>query len=334
MKYLVLLGISIVMLATFFSNKIFAQSDNTVIANTKSLQYGIAFKSTIELNKIFYRPIFRLALNAGLGLPLTRFNDVVYPTENIEIAATNGGISTNKLKATYLKNWTFSIVAATTITLQLYRNNFIREQIINLGTRNSPLYYYENNTLPCLQNPYDGSVSIGKNIILQFGDTRPKLQSVGFFNGHFKELQISYYNDGGPILQWLGDKKDRYNTGGLTIALNLSRTIDINHYEVSYKKYTGYTKNAFEMSNNLNFSFANYKSTDQQLFNRSYWQLSIGNINNGLRSSIRWNNPDNRYDLQNYIHYDGNFAYHPIPYPAYLSACVDYNNVFTINKIR
>lgn len=178
---------------------------------------------------------------------------------------------------------------------------------------------------PSLLNPYKGSLSIGTNLILALDGDKEPWQQVGYINLHAWYFQLGYYNDGGGMQKaFLGDGEDRYYTGGGFIAVTLPENNVVNTVTASYHKFTGYTLDAFDITNSLNIANVYYKKVKQQYYNRSYWNFSVGSARYGLSAFYQFNNPLNRRDFQNLIHYIGYYGYHQIPYPRYQSFGVTY----------
>ena len=108
-------------------------------------------------------------------------------------------------------------------------------------------------------------------------------QRVGFFNLHLNHIQVSYFNDGGTPFDEtkLGDSKDRYYTGGAVFSYHGKPYTALNLVELSFYKFTGYTKNAFEVSNKLDLAYVNYNRKEEKYYNKSLWTLNISNPNQG-----------------------------------------------------
>ena len=122
--------------------------------------------------------------------------------------------------------------------------------------------------------------------------------------------QISYYNDGGPVLKWVGDKRDRYYTGGIVLSYHGAINDPVNLVELSYHKYTGYQKYAFDVADKLQIDFLNYYDSEQFCYNQQRWRLNISNLNNGYGGSMSVYD-NNSLDVQNLIHFNTNVPYHP-----------------------
>ena len=70
--------------------------------------------------------------------------------------------------------------------------------------------------------------------------------------GHLDNFSFSYYNDGGQPISFLrlGDREDRYWTGGMSLALKFHNSLfgGPQEFIVSFDKYTGFTPYNFELS--------------------------------------------------------------------------------------
>lgn len=230
------------------------------------------------------------------------------------------------------KNPGFTVDLINAFTLTSGLNNYLTTDSFPVVIkRNIPLYYFSNFTNPALQNPYDYSISAGTNFIVSSDKLRSS-QRVGFLNAHINRLQVSYYNDGGTPFDeaYLGDSKDRFYTGGALVSYQGDTKMGVNLLELSFQKFTGYTKNAFEVSNNLDLAFVDYNKPEEQYFNKSLWSLHISNPEKGIGISInRYNYTD--WDIQHLIHFSTFNAYHLVPYRDYFSVSGifyhDYTNI-------
>ena len=175
---------------------------------------------------------------------------------------------------------------------------------------------------------------MGTNFIFST-DGEKAAQRIGFFNLHFDRVQVSYFNDGGtPINQThLGDLRDRYYTGGAVISYNGPLNTFLNDIRLSYNKFTGFTKNAFEASNKLNLAYIYYHDDEQKFYNKSVWSLSAGNVANGWDVCVKSYNYVVQ-DVQHLIHFGLFDSYHIVPYKPYTSIVAGYNWVGNKTGIR
>lgn len=308
-----------------------SQTHFNATSNRYSFQYGLSLKCSVEFGHTQYRPnpIFRITVNGGVGSNF--ISEWLYPSLNIEVQLYNGGLGSRNEKTLGRTTNDLDIITALTLTAGS-NDRFKTNKIKSLEKRNVPLYYFSDFVHPALQNPYDASFSLGTNVIFTPLNREKKDQRIGFINGHFKQIQLSYYNDGGiPIYDtYLGDRKDRYYTGGGVISYHgkTSTSAFADLLEISYKKFTGYTKNAFEISNKLLLNFMNYHTTEQRLYNKSLWTLNIANTFKGVGLTVASYNKV-AWDMQHYIHWGLFNTYHMVPYKSYWAISASYYYVNT-----
>lgn len=323
----------LVFIILFVAPSSVAQLKVTTNDNKLRTQIGVSLKSTIELGFLYVKqqtnasrkpnPIIHLAADAGVGSQFAV--PWLYPSFNLELQLYNGGHGSRRNNDDLKKPvWNIDLVAAFTMTGGV-RNNLMPSRFQQLQKRQVPLYYFSNFVYPALNNPYDWSLSLGTDLIFPLTDKKKKKQRVGFINGHFYPVQISYYNDGGvPVSDiYLGDRRDRFYTGNFMLSYHGKRNTALELVEVSYFKFTGYTKNAFELSNQLYLNTMNYHDTAQQSYNKSIWKLHAASLSKGIGFSIT--NYDNvRADVQHWIHWSLNNAYHVAPNKPHWSVSASY----------
>lgn len=300
------------------------QTQLNTFSNSQSLQYAFSFKAAIEINYHSYKqpnPNIRISANGGLASYF--LSNSIYPALNVECELYNGGLG-SKNRFDEKKVFTLDFITAFTITSGI-KNHFSLAKAYLLNNRYVPLYYFNGFLNPALQNPYTYSLSIGTNLILS-SDKMKTSQRIGFINFHFDKVQVSYFNDGGtPINQsYLGDRKDRYYTGGAVVSYNGRKNTFLSDVKLSYNKFTGYTKNAFEASNKLSLSYMDYHKREQHFYNKSVWALSLGNVSNGWEIGMRSYNSV-KCDVQHLIHFGLMNSYHMVPYAPYTSIFGSYN---------
>lgn len=289
--------------------------DKTDLAKNKySFQYGFSIKGILEFEFINEKPnpVFRLTADVGVGSDYLCKS--IYPTINTEFQLYNGGIGSRN--AGGFLNLAFDAITAFTVTTGI-KNHFSEKFKNNLPDRNVPLYYFADFAIPALQNPFSNSFSLGTNLI--FTTTKGKKnQRIGFINFHIENFQLSYYNDGGvPIHDiYLGDRADRYYTGGGVISLNFPNHVAINRIEISYHKHTGYSRSAFEVSNETYLDYMNYHDDSQKDFNKSLYNFKVYNSKTGLALNYAWYN-NVSWDIQHRLHYALFNAFHMVKYREY-----------------
>jgi Bacterial toxin 23 len=309
-----------------------AQSKRIYSNSQLSFQYGFSIKGLFEfsLKKKSQKPVFRLCTDFGIGSNVLA--RALYFSINTELQLYNGGLGSRRREGMKKPGVTLDIISAFTLTTGL--NNYLTSDslsaIVN-SNRNVFLYYFSNFSYPALQNPYDYSISAGTNFIFST-DKYKSSQRVGFLNLHVNNLQVSYYNDGStPFDQtYLGDGKDRFYSGGTLISYHGNSNKGINLVELSFNKFTGYTKNAFEVSNKLDLAFVNYNNTEEKYYNKSLWSLNIANPERGFGINLNRYNYLN-WDIQDLIHFSIFNSYHLVPYNDYFSISgiyyFDYTNI-------
>jgi Bacterial toxin 23 len=298
-----------------------AQSKVKTGNNIYQMQVGVSLKATLEFAFIKQRPnpILRLSADAGIGSVF--INSWLYPSLNEEFEWYNGGLGSSN-RGPFLSH--FGLDAITALTVTFGWPAVFSARGTDLTNRNIPLYYFSDFVHPALQNPFNYSMSIGTNIILTT-DKGKKDQRVGFINLHADRFQLCYYNDGGTPMQqtYLGDRSDRYYTGGGILALDLPRSAAISSLTLAYFKFTGYTINAFELSNQLYLSYMNYHDVSQKYYNKSVWSFTASSLKAGVDMSVKSYNSI-KLDMQDYIHSAIFNTFHVVPYPAYIAFSAGY----------
>ena len=157
-----------------------------------------------------------------------------------------------------------------------------------------------------LNSSYKTNIGISSIYVYQFGFGK---------NGNYSETQrianifasvhgayLNYYNDGGPVLKYLGDVEDRYWTGGLAFGYIGKIKDDMHAFEASFDKYTGFIKNAFEATGLLYVDNVIYKDLKEVSYNTGKYSLSYTNLSNNIGASFNiWNS---KLDFQDRLHRD------------------------------
>ncbi|MCH3884384.1 hypothetical protein [Tenacibaculum aquimarinum] len=181
------------------------------------------------------------------------------------------------------------------------------------------MYHFSDFTTNPLENPFsDFSLTLGTNIIWFLDSYKKKKelpQRVGFTGLMIaRRFQISTYNDGSI---WgktkLGDGLDRFYTGGGVIAYHLDSNNDINNLELSFHKFTGHEKYAFDAANQLQMDFIPFKNKETYYYSKSRWRLTATSFKNNFGVHFTVHNPDK--DPQDWIHFIGQDTYHPDIFP-------------------
>jgi hypothetical protein len=309
--------------------KSFAQSKTDFQPSDYRTQIGFSLKTSLEfgLTKRKPNPIIRIVGNAGVGAIFA--NSHLYPSFNMEVQFYNGGLGSRSQGPRFLDKNDLDIVAAFTMTAGL-KNHLKAAKLNQLADRNIPLYYFADFVYPALQNPFNYSLSVGTNFIFTPFNKEKADQRIGFINFHARSFQVSYYNDGGSGISelGLGDKRDRYYTGGAVLAWHGQPYTALSTIVLSYHKFTGYTKNAFEVSNKLFLNYMTYQDPDQKYYNKSLLSVSAGNPSQGYEAKINSYNSVS-LDFQHFIHSNLFNAFHMVPYKPYVSVSGSYHNTYT-----
>jgi len=289
-----------------------AYSQNKIEGNENGkLQFGLSVKLNIEFS-YKYHPNFKLSATTGVGYDIEQIN--FFPTFHAGFILFNTGMVGSNLQKDNFSlgsNFFFSTIG----TLKLDKRDW------GYTERYVPFYHFADFTANPLQNPYKTSVSYGAIWV-----TMPngKFQRLGLINLNvIGRFQLTYYNDGGPILKIAGDKHDRYYSGGIVFSGHLDNYYNMinndylrpNLIELSFHKYTGYTPYAFDIADKMDFDFLLYADKEQMAYNNQRWKLSVSNVihnygNYGAYISL-YNL--NTKDVQDWLHFKGNNPYHP-PY--------------------
>jgi hypothetical protein len=221
-----------------------------------------------------------------------------------------GNKSAHKIEAEL--NISYTVTAGLTDRLKA-------ESRFNPSVRDYPLYYFNIFNKPALQNPFNWSASFGGNAIISF--TRPinKFQQVGFLNLHLDRIQLSYTNDGPPFFPPFGDKYDRYYTGAGFISFHGNSSWPVNLVEFGFNKFTGYSKNAYELSNRAGVVYLYYKDEKQQFYNKSQFFFNVGSTTHKWEANLNLYNYQ-WLDIQHRIHQSLFYPLHMVSYKHYIAA--------------
>lgn len=293
----------------------YAQTKLILKNNSNGLQYGLSVKAQLEFSTVkqTQAPHVRLAVAGGIGASFIDNN--IYPTLNTEVQLYNNGLGSSKPGN---KKLGLNLDFVTALTLTAGVKDFLQQNRQQLFiNRNVPLYYFADFGLPALKNPFAYSFSIGTNFIFS---RKKEFQRIGFLNFHFNRFQVSYSNDGGPPFSniYLGDRQDRYYTGSVLFSYHGKPYTALNLIELSYHKFTGYSLNSFEASNQFDFAFVNYKKQAQRFYNKSMFTLNVANPVKGYGVNVKLYNKT-KWDVQHLIHWSIFNSYHIVPYKEHLS---------------
>lgn len=277
---------------------------NAVFFNSRSaVQYGYGVKLTADISKL-EQLSFRLGFTSGLGAYWG--GNWLYPTLNGDLMVFRGGLG-----SAYPGNKSRFLDVEAIVSYMIttgFNNRLNQTSKARPGLRNYPLYYMNTWNLPALQNPFRWSASVGGNLVFFFSRYSHRFQSVGFANLHFDRLQANYINDGPPFFPPLGDRYDRLHTGGGFLSFHGNDHWAVNLVELGFNKFTGFSPSSYELTNKIGGSYVFYKDKRENYYNKSNWQLTVGNTaKHWAVSAIVYNYP--RFDVQHRIH---NITYDPL----------------------
>lgn len=265
-------------------------------------QFGVGAKVSIEFQEKKLSPRIKISATAGVGYDFEMGDASVFPTVHLGWLFFNTGTLASKLDEPWTRfrnNIFFNALA--TVKLDTRSVSFNRRYV--------PLYHFSDFTVNALQNPYKTSITFGAIKIIANRDIQK--QRLGFVNFNIvNRLQLSYYNDGGPILKWFGDGRDRYYTGGVVLSYHGNTNTLADVIELSYHKFTGYVPNAFDVGEVLQIDYLIYKDVEQFKYNQQLWKLNFKNSDSGLGvHTALYDN--NALDLQDWLHFLTHVPYHP-----------------------
>ena len=292
-----------IILAYLYPISLSAQSDVHHI-DSESFHFGVAGKLQVEFN-FRNNPNFKLSVAAGVGYDIDNIN--LFPTAHAGIILFNKGPVGSFLEHIWYQpqlHFFYSALA----TVEIDKRNFGYDE------RYVPFYHFSDFAANPLQNPFKSSFSYGAVWVRM---PKNMHQRVGFFNLNIiGRAQITYTNDGGPILKWMGDKHDRYYTGGIVLSYHGNTYTELNLIELSYHKFTGYTPYAFDVGDKLQIDYLLYKDKEQFAYNQQRWKINVSNSQNGFGGNMSLYN-FNSLDVQDYLHFNTNVPYHPNYYKGW-----------------
>jgi hypothetical protein len=267
------------------------------------IQYGVAIKTTIDLN--LQHPNFNIALAVGGGAHPFDYPEA-YPSIHAGILLYNRGDLVSSYKKSFFGSTSLDLFISGSLSFGFYSQN------IDFNNRFVPLYYFSDFVPTPLQNPYRQSFTLGTNIIWliqQKGGELP--QRVGFTGLMIdRRVQLSTYNDGSIWARAkLGDGLDRYYTGGGMIAYHMDHKNEVSNIEFSFHKFTGHEKYAFDIANQLQIDFIPFKDNRSYYYNKNRFRLTVSSFKNNFGLHLTAHNVDR--DPQDWIHFKGGNTYHP-----------------------
>jgi hypothetical protein len=153
---------------------------------------------------------------------------------------------------------------------------------------------FNNNEGNYYLNPYRSSIGLSSI----FAMTNRSIQHIGSLHVKLQNINIGYFNDGPPFSYLnISDGKDRWWTGGGFIEYFDAKSQQILTF--NFERFTGYSLNAFEISNLLLMNETIYQSNESF---RNIGSLSIQYTDkNGISGNITFIG-DYIFDVQNLIH--------------------------------
>lgn len=173
-----------------------------------------------------------------------------------------------------------------------------------------------------IRDPYD--YSIGLATVFVNGINHQRNQQLGIITVGALEFSASYGNDG-PFLSALGmgDSYDRYWTGcGHAGFYFLNDYGLVTSISLQYMRYTGWQPNLYELGNMLGLDYLSYKDRKQQFFNQGVWNWELG-IRNTYAINFKYYEAK-RTDVQDMIHLNANYTFHPNPLGRRMSIGMNY----------
>ena len=291
-------------------NSVNAQQNTKIVSSRTAIQYGYGLKFTADISRI-EKLSFRLGITSGLGAFWG--GNWLYPSLNGDFMIFRGGLGSARPgdKSRFID---YEGIISYMITAG-FSNRLRFASSARPGLRNYPLYYMNTWNLPSLQNPFRWSGSVGGNLVFLLSRRTHKFQVVGFANLHLDRVQLNYINDGPPFRPPLGDLFDRLHTGGVFLTFHGNDNWAVNLIELGYNKFTGYSPSSYELTNKIGGSYVFYKDPKENYYNKSNWQLTVGNTTRYWAvSAIAYNHP--RADIQHRIHNSSYYPLHLVPYKS------------------
>lgn len=310
-----------------------AQNKFAPYDSKSSLQYGFSAKLLVGIgvwnperkkngsnNYISEYMNWRFAVSGGVG-SFTGDKNWFYPALNMDIMLYQGGVGSKwpghkRSKSAFQQSdleFIFSYSFTGGFNYRLRKNWFNQDGFVNM-----PLYYFNTFNQPSLQNPFEYSMTMGGNMIWFPTRKKTKFQRVGFLNLHVNRIQFSYLNDGPPFKQPFGDEYDRLHTGGGYISYHGRQSDLISLIEVGFDKFTGFSRNAYELGNRLGNGYVYHQDSAQQYYNKGRIYLNVASLKNNAGFSVSFNDFP-KLDVQHIIHLSNKYPLHAVPNEKFIS---------------
>ena len=265
---------------------------STGSAQSLKFQHGVSF-SLYFGNELKYL----LSYNPNISYPIGNENQAVIPMLDLKAALYNNNLGSSVLKS-FRNRFHLNIAFSPTISY-----SFGKADKYNLGY----IPIFSNTFTGTTNTDYNNNIGLSVGYVWQnnFGGgikTRKTFQRLSNLFVSTKYVFLNYYNDGGPVNNWLGDKEDRYWTGGGSIGTKFLHKNEIQYLMITFDKYTGFNKNAFEASGLLYSDNVNYKDMEETVYNSGKYSIKYLNPSLNFGATINhWNTP---FDFQDFIHRD------------------------------
>ena len=309
------------------------------------VQTGLGLKLSIDVHPFKRRTYshaynYRISTTFGVGVvPKEKGWANFQPSLVGSVELYHGGFGIGKVEPK--RKWTgfggdFRIQGAITIGVE---PDLITDPTNNL-LWNNPLIVNGPELVSPLVNPYRHSLTIGSGYT--FFSHLCDYQREGFIgissqigekDNNKYTIQAMYHNDGAPPMSclWLGDKYDRYYSGGMMISFLTPLNNVYNRFAVSYNKFSGHVPDAFEAMYELDAFVTDYDERgnlgkQQKLLNKSQWMFEITrNIYTWENWSAEQNLPglvykaynSKKFDGQHMIHWLTQDPYHWVYFPVH-----------------
>lgn len=259
---------------------------------------NLKFQHGVSLSLYFGNELkYLISYNPNVSYPIGNNRQAIVPMLDLKLALYNNNLGSSVLKS-FRNKVHFNLAFSPTVSYSFTEAN-----------PNNPGYIpiFSNTIHGTANTDYDNNIGFSVVYIWQcnFGGgikKRSISQRLGNLFASTKYVFLHYYNDGGPVNKWLGDKKDRYWTGGGTIGTKFTYRNNIQYLMITFDKYSGFNKNAYEASGLLYTDNVNYKDMNETTYNTG--KYSIKYLNPSLNFGAAINHWNTAFDFQDFIHRD------------------------------
>ncbi len=255
-------------------------------------QHGVAFS-------IYFGNEFKylLAYNPNIYFPIkTGTSQAILPMLDLKVSLYNNNLGSSVLSS-FRNKMHINIALSPTLLYSFEK-----------ASQSNPGYVpiFSNTFIAQTNSPYNYNFGFSAIYISQLGFGKvknySKNQRLSNLIFSFRNIYFNYYNDGGPINKWIGDKEDRFWTGGMMLGYKFLSGGQQNHVSISFDKYTGFVKHAFEAAGLLHTKNVLYADPVETSYNSGKYSLRYRRPNAFYGAAINcWNTP---VDFQDFIHRD------------------------------